>query len=187
MGRPPEPTRVDSIWLDDVASAHEATDYLVRTYGPNIAHLAGPSDTPVGAKREQGYRDALEAAGAPVDEEAIVRVEFTHEGGLEGMSRLLDRPTRPRAVFCANDLIALGAIRVALEHGLAVPSDIAIMGVDDIEMAAIANPALTTVRQRVHELGALCGERLLERLTGEYSGPGRSTFVQHEIVLRESA
>ncbi len=187
LGQPPEPTLVDSIWLDDVASAREATEYLVQTYGPNIAHLAGPSDTPVGVKREQGYRLALEGAGIAVNEDAVVRVEFTHEGGLAGMPQLLARSSRPRAVFCANDLIALGAIRVAREQGLQVPGDIAVMGVDDIEVAAIANPSLTTVRQRVHELGTLCGERLLERLTGTYAGPGRSTFVQHEIVLRESA
>lgn len=187
VGRPPEGSSVDTVWLDDVASAQEATAYLLEKGLTPVAHLTGPSDTAVEGAREEGFRKAHAEAGVPVREDMIVSQEFTPQGGIDGMTALLAGGLRPRSVFCANDLIALGAIRVAVEHGLRVPEDIAIVGVDDIDMAAIANPALTTVRQGIHELGALCGQRLLDRLTGSWTGEGRSTRLEAHLVLRESA
>ncbi|GAB2831978.1 LacI family DNA-binding transcriptional regulator [Microbacterium insulae] len=187
VGPAPEETMVDTVWLDDVAFSREATAYLLRKGLGPVAHITGPTDTAVEVKREIGFRQAHADAGLEVHEDLIVSEEFTHQGGIEGMTALLAGPTRPRSVFCANDLIALGAMRVAHEHGLRVPEDIAFVGVDDIDMAAIANPSLTTVRLRIHELGTICGRRLLERLNGDWTGNGRSMALDAELVVRESA
>ena len=103
------------------------------------------------------------------------------------MRALLDLPHPPRAVFCANDLIALGALDIARERSLAVPGDVAIAGYDDIDAASLVVPPLTTVRNRSYELGVACGELLLSRMNGEHTGAARSVLVQAEIVVRGSA
>lgn len=103
------------------------------------------------------------------------------------MATLLDLPTPPRAVFCANDQIAIGALLEAERRGLSVPGDIAIAGFDDIDAASMVQPRLTTVHNSPDELGARCGELLLSRMTGEFSGPGRDEVIPAELVVRESA
>ena len=114
-------------------------------------------------------------------------VEFSRAGGRSGLETLLERADPPTAVLCANDVIALGAIDLTVARELSVPGDVAIMGCDDIEAAAIVRPGLTTVRNRADVIGREAGRLLLSRINGEYSGPGRDVIVPHELVLRESA
>ncbi len=103
------------------------------------------------------------------------------------MNRLLDRDDPPRAVVCANDMIALGAIDVAKARALRVPDDIAIVGYDDIDAATIVTPKLTTIHSDAYRLGAEAGSLLLSRMLGEYSGPGSHLVIEHELIVRDSA
>ena len=104
------------------------------------------------------------------------------------MHTLLDHASDlPRAVLCANDMIALGAIDVLKAKGLDVPGDVAIVGHDDIDAATIVTPQLTTTRTDARELGRVAGELLVSRMRGDHAGRGRHRVIRHEFVIRQSA
>lgn len=94
---------------------------------------------------------------------------------------------RPTAVFCANDLIAIGAMCIALRAGLTIPQDIAIIGFDDIEAASLISPALTTILNPAYEIGKISGELLLERMQGHYQGLGRRVIIENKFIKRATA
>ncbi|MES1170256.1 MAG: substrate-binding domain-containing protein, partial [Leifsonia sp.] len=178
---------VDSVYSGDQLASAQMTGYLLSKYGPDVALIDGDERAMVSQARAFGFAEAHRAANSPVPPTYVVSEEFTREGGRRGMERLLDLPNPPRAVFCANDRIALGALDVARERSLAVPEDLAIAGYDDIEAASLVVPPLTTVRNQSYELGVACGELLLSRMTGEYTGESRTRLVQAELIERESA
>jgi LacI family transcriptional regulator len=176
---------LDNIFVDSLAAAHEAIDFLL---GRGYRRIAMLGNTPgPGEARQQGYRRALQAASMPLREEFILHCDFTEAGGYLGMQTLLALPVRPDAVFAANDVMAMGALAAIQAAGLHVPDDVAVMGFDDIPLARQLSPPLTTVRQFQTQLGRRAAELLLERLTGHYAGPGRSQEMPHEIVVRASA
>jgi LacI family transcriptional regulator len=179
--------QVDAVSSGDREMAARVTRYLVGRYGPDVAFIDGTSDAPVARSRMAGFRDGRARAPVPDGSVREVSEDFTRLGGRRGMTTLLDAGAPPQAVFCANDLIALGALDVARERGLRVPHDVAIVGWDDIEAAALVSPALTTVRSHPQLLGEASGKLLLSRMTGVYSGPSRSVRVPAELVTRESA
>lgn len=175
---------LDNIFVDSLAAAEDATSFLLTRGYRRIAMLGntpGPGDA-----RQQGYRRALQAAALPLREEYIIPCDFTEAGGNQGMQTLLALPAPPDAVFAANDVMALGALAAIDAAGLRVPTDIAVMGFDDIPLARQLNPPLTTVSQFQTQLGQRAAELLLERLSGAYTGPGRSQEMPYEIVVRKS-
>jgi LacI family transcriptional regulator len=99
----------------------------------------------------------------------------------------MSRRSRPDAVFCANDLMAIGAIDLAHELGLDVPGDVAIVGFDDVDAATIVTPQLTTVQNPSYEAGSTAGDLLLSRMTGRYRGTGRTVVLPCPLVPRGSA
>jgi LacI family transcriptional regulator len=147
--------------------------------------VQGAADTPSSLRRFAGYREALEGAGLPLDEQIIVPGDYTRLGGRRAMSRLLELPARPTAVFCANDLSALGALEVARLNGLRVPGEVSIVGFDDIDEAALAVPPLTTVSQPPRRVGTISAETLVERLQGRQEPIHRS--IQATLAIRQSA
>lgn len=178
---------VDSVLSGDQVASAEITSYLLRTYGPHVALIDGDRRAAASQSRSAGFTDALHAIGLTAPADYFQSEEFTREGGQRAMARLLDLPGPPRAVLCANDLIALGALDVARQRELKVPDEVAIAGYDDIEAASLIVPPLTTVRNRSYELGAACGELVLSRMTGEFSGDSRTVLVQAEMVVRGTA
>jgi DNA-binding LacI/PurR family transcriptional regulator len=187
LGESPRGARIDSVRFDDRGAAAQATRFLLERYGPSIALIYGDADAPVGRERRDGFEEACRSFGAALDPSDVVLTDFTRQGGVHGMHRLLDRAEPPRSVLCANDMIALGAIDVAKERGLRIPADVAILGYDDIDAATIVTPRLTTVRTDAQKLGATAGRLLLTRVTGEYDGRARHVVIPHELVVRESA
>jgi LacI family transcriptional regulator len=187
IGETPRGAKVDSVRFDDTAASREAALYLLKRYGRRVAMISGDQDTAVGRERRSGFELALQQRDVRVRESSVVVSEFTRAGGAAGMAELLGGRRPPRAVLCANDLIAFGALEVAREANLAVPDDIAIMGHDDIEAASIVTPQLTTTRTDARELGRRAGELLMSRMAGDYDGRGRHVVVPHTLVVRDSA
>jgi len=175
----------DMVTADDRAGAEAATAHLLSRGAKRVAMIRGAPDAGVG--RDRGYVAALTAAGHPVREEWIVRGHWTRAGGQEAMRTLMSRRPRPDAVFCANDLMAIGAIDVAHELGLRVPDDVAVVGFDDVDAATIVRPPLTTVRNPAYETGEEAGRLLLDRMRGVYTGSGRTVVLPCPLVVRESA
>ncbi len=137
-----------TVVIDNEEAAAAATTYLRRLGHHNIAHIAGPEGNVLTAQRVRGWRRIVgDAAGPPVFG------AFTMDSGAAAMTRLLARPNRPTAVFCANDEMAIGALKAAHLAGLRVPEDLSIFGFDDITFAAFTDPPLTTIRQPRREFG----------------------------------
>jgi LacI family transcriptional regulator len=187
LGQAPTHGDADSVRFDDRRAAHEAATFLVERYGSDVAMIDGDELAPVGRERRLGFEDACREAGLNLDDLPVVVTEFTRGGGDRGMRALLEREHHPRAVLCANDLIALGAIDVLKEAGLDVPGDVAVVGHDDIDAATIVTPQLTTTRTDAAQLGRVAGEMLVSRMSGEHTGRGRHRVIPHELVVRQSA
>jgi LacI family transcriptional regulator len=149
---------IDVVSADDERAAADAVAYLIERGHRRIATIAGPSATLLGAARLRGYQSEL---GAAFDPALVHEADWTRDGGHVAAAELLALSAHPTAVFCANDLMAIGALDAAREAGVAVPGQLAVVGVDDIEAAALVNPSLTTVRIPAHEIGRVAGELLL--------------------------
>jgi LacI family transcriptional regulator len=177
----------DHVVTSDYAAAFEMTSYLLdKGYG-TVAHLAGPTGGGgPGARRLGGYRAAMRGRGLSGAAAPVVHGEFTVAGGNKAMLKLLESSVRPRAVFCANDLMAFGAIEAAATAGLRVPEDLAVAGFDDIDAASLVRPSLTTVENSARELGAKAVGLLLDRMRGA-DGPPVEVQVGFSLKKRESA
>jgi LacI family transcriptional regulator len=150
-----------------------------------IAMIQGPAGA--GGKRNDGYVRALRNAGLARDPDLVASGEWNRSGGAAAAGRLLDLPDRPTAIFCANDLMALGVVDAAAERGLSVPHDLALVGFDDIEAAALVAPALTTVSNPAYETGLLAGVLLRERMTASYLGQPRTVTLPCRLIERATA
>ncbi|MEJ7708976.1 MAG: substrate-binding domain-containing protein [Pyrinomonadaceae bacterium] len=131
-----------------------------------------------------GYRQALADAGVRFQSELVVQGDGKAEGGMEAMSKLLSLAKPPTAVFCYNDMSAIGAMRVAFDRGLSVPEDISIVGFDDLSIASFTRPLLTTIRQPKLQMGRLAMETLLQLLSG--ARVQNSVKLKGELIVRKS-
>lgn len=178
---------IDEIYVDDLVASGELVHYLLeREYLP-LVMLGGPLDVLRREGRITAYQQIMRERGV-LQEDALVRGEDpTEAGGYAAMRRFLSRPSLPRAVFASNDMMAMGAMVAIREAGLRVPEDIAVAGFDDITVARLLNPPLTTVAQFPERLGRRAAEMLFERLDGSVSGEGRRVEMPHQLMIRESA
>jgi LacI family transcriptional regulator len=177
----------DHVTTSDYSAALEMTRYLLDKGYASVAHLAGPTNGGgPAAPRLAGYRAAMRERGLTGAAAPVVRGEFTVAGGNKAMLKLLESGIQPRAVFCANDLMALGAIEAAGTAGLRVPDDLAVAGFDDIDAASLVRPSLTTVENSARELGGKAAGLLLDRMRGA-DGPPVEVKVGFSLKKRESA
>jgi LacI family transcriptional regulator len=161
--------------LDDIAGSEQATRHLIEQGYRRIGHLTTFARNAVGERRLRGYQQALEAAGIPFDPRFVKADKASLHGGYRTTLELLALH-KLDAIFCHNDLMALGAMFAARHIGREVPADLGIVGFDDIAMASIATPSLTTIRVAQYELGKYLGECILQHL-------GRETGVQSHTPL----
>lgn len=170
---------------DNFGGGELATTYLLQNGRQNVATVTGPLDMCAGQDRLAGYRQALATAGIAVQESLVVEGSFTMSSGYDAMMRLLETEPHIDAVFAASDLTALGVMRAIEVSGRRIGEDVAVVGFDDIGEAERAQPALTTVRQPVPEMGRAMSERMVQRIAGEE--PDRVTVLPVELIRRETA
>jgi LacI family transcriptional regulator len=175
----------DAVVADDQHGSCEAAEFLVSRGYRSIAMVQGPARS--GVARTRGFVAAMHAAERAVPRHLMVRGDWTRGGGYEAVKGLLALDDPPDAVFCANDLMAIGALDVAREQGLRVPDDLAVVGFDDVDAATIVTPALTTVRNPSYEAGLAAGDLLLTRMSGEHRGAARTVTLTCPLVVRSSA
>jgi LacI family transcriptional regulator len=135
--------------------------------------------------RLQPYREALLAAGLPIDEQLITQCGPTIEDGYQTTFRLLERPQRPTAIIAINDLLAVGAMRAIRDAGLRIPEDISLLGYDDIPMAKYLVPRLTTVSKDITSLGRTAVRLLLARIQ-QPDRPNHTEQHPTRLIIRES-
>ena len=147
------PLNLPSVAADNLQGARLGVDHLLALGHRRIAMLTGRSDLISGQLREQGYREAMAAAGVPVDEELLRPAAFDPDRARHAARELLTLPEPPTAVFAANDLSALATLEVAAELGIDVPSRLSVVGFDNVPESALATPPLTTVEQPIRQIG----------------------------------
>jgi LacI family transcriptional regulator len=176
------------VGTDDVKVGELATNHLIDIGRKRIAHIGGRNSSP-SYDRLRGYRNALAAAHLPVDESLIVSRERVEESGdivgFQVMQELLALPKRPDAVFCYNDLTAVGAIDATLKAGLRVPEDIAFIGCGNLRYAPYLRVPLSSIDHGTTELGRVAGQFALE-LSAKPQQEPRSMLVPSTLVARES-
>jgi DNA-binding LacI/PurR family transcriptional regulator len=179
----------DHIAIDNIAASHVAVQHLVSLERRRIAFIGAPDDINRQSAhlRLRGYREALTAAGLPLDPSLIAGTAlFGRPDGLRAMRHLLDRDERPDAVFAYNDLTAIGAMRAILEAGLRIPEDIAVIGIDDIEEGRFSSPTLTTIAPDKENIARLAVRALVARIEGKPVTPPYDVQPPFRLVTRES-
>ncbi|UQS21439.1 LacI family transcriptional regulator [Amycolatopsis thermalba] len=174
-----------SVSVDDLAGGELAGRHLLETGHRHIAFVNGPRILTQCRDREQGLRTALEGSGAELS--VIETAELDVVSGRDAGARLLGVSPRPTAVFCANDLLALGVLQAMVGAGVRVPDEMAIVGYDDIEFAGAAAVPLTSVRQPARRLGQTAAELLIAETADPGNRPAhRSVVFKPELVVRAS-
>ncbi|WP_447784449.1 LacI family DNA-binding transcriptional regulator [Pseudomonas germanica] len=174
----------DLVRIDHEYGAYLATRHLLELGHRDIATIGGPASTSVAQMRLAGYCRALKEAGVEVRPERMLESDFTSTGGYSAAAILLEG-NPPSAIFAGNDMIGIGVLRAAAERNVRVPSELSVIGFDDIQMSRYVYPALTTVGQSILQLGEMAAEVLLRRIATPNLGTDQR-IVTPSIVLRES-
>jgi LacI family transcriptional regulator len=186
LNRHIEDARFDRVVSDNRAGGHRAAEHLVALGHTRIAQISGPPETSTARERDEGFRSALAELGHPLAVELNLAGPYEHDTGLEGCRALLGADNPPTAVFCGNDVIALGAWDAAISAGLRIPDDLSVIGFDDIEMTAWDSIGLTTVRQPLAEMARMSAELLVDRLLGGTTPEARERVFETELVVRRT-
>jgi LacI family transcriptional regulator len=186
-----ESGHVGVVMIDDRRGARVATEHLLRRGHRAIGFLAGPPASHSGSQRTKGHQAALAASGVSYNSDWTKHCSPTVEGGRDAASDLLSEHDELTALFCYNDLVAVGALQACDEHGVHVPEDVAVVGCDDIPLAALITPPLTTSRGPRYELGKQAMQLLLRQIDGcpeeSEHGPCTEIVLQPELIIRASA
>jgi DNA-binding LacI/PurR family transcriptional regulator len=184
----------DHVAIDNVAAAETAVKHLTDLGYRRIAAIGANPHRGTAALRLQGYSAALRAARLRPDPELVASVEKYHRAdGYAAMSALLGLPTPPDAVFCFNDLLAIGAMSAAADRGLRIPDQLAVVGFDDIEEGAYANPRLTTIAPDKQAIADTAVELLHDRASADSAAPAtpvggaRNAVTPHSLIVRQSS
>ena len=173
---------IDNIFVDNHAASAAAAAFLLdKGYAP-LAIISGPGEP--SSARVDGFLRMARSRGVPT--ETIAAASLNEKGGFDATCELIGRSERPRAIFAVNDYMAIGALRALHIAGVSVPHDVAVMGFDDIPVASLAYPSLTTVSQPQGELGKRAAECLMARLVDGQEGSGIALEVGYAIMERGS-
>jgi LacI family transcriptional regulator len=175
---------IDSVCIDNYQGAYSMTEYLIKTKGyKKIAHIKGPQMNTDSLLRFKGYIAALKDNNIQINENWIINGEFTAESGENGCRRLLSLKKKPEVIFAGNDMMALGCYKAIESFGMKIPSDIGIVGFDNIFLSEFLNPRLTTVHVPISEIGKTAAEMLLKRMKGDENLEFRHLDISTGLVI----
>jgi LacI family transcriptional regulator len=175
---------VDSVVVDNRLGARLATEHLIAIGAERIACITGPSKASTAAERLAGYRDALRSAGRKAEPRLVRRADFKQDGGEAAATALLRQAQPPDAMFVANNLMTLGALRAVKASGRRVPDDVMLVGFDDAPWTTLISPQLTVVAQPSYEIGRQAGHLLASAEAGQKA---RHIVLPPTLLIRESS
>ncbi len=188
LDRPSRARDLCAVAIDDVLGGELAVRHLLELGHRQIAFVTGPLSIRQYAERRRGARRPIKMAGLNPNEimsEVLIPAQNAHSGEL-CVETLLAYMQRPTAIFCANDLLALGVMRGLSQYGLSIPRDMALVGYDDVEFASMLSPALTSVRQPKYQLGRAAAELLLNEINQAAEHQHTQIMYQPELIVRAS-
>ena len=186
IGRSLDSVAVDRVTTDTYTGALAVVQHLAALGHQRIAFIAGESALRTTRGRYQGYLDGLARAGLSFDASLLVEAPLTHDGGAHATAQLLQLTHPPTGIFTINDMVALGAMQEIYRQGLSIPNDISLVGFDDIALAALVQPPLTTVAQPKHLLGQTAVEQLLAQIEHAEDHHPQEIRLPCSIVVRNS-
>lgn len=186
IGKIPPEAQVDSVHVDSVAGSALVVKHLADAGRRSIALVNGEAQTVPAEARLQGYQQGLADNGLVFNAALSVHTDFTMLGGYQAVAPLLAAHPEIDAIFCTNDLIALGVLRRLRELGRRVPGDVAVVGIDNIDLGKVSSPTLTSVSLLAGERGRLATELLIERLANPELEP-RRIVISPRLITRESS
>ncbi|KRM09573.1 LacI family DNA-binding transcriptional regulator [Paucilactobacillus suebicus] len=170
-----------SIKIDDVQAAYDGTKFLIESGYQKTALVGVDSNDPqTGLQRITGYRNAMNDANIPVNNDYIVEGDFSFDAGFKAASKLLASSNPPRAIFAASDDAAAGVLSYAYDHNIKIPAELAVLGFDNSHVAQIVTPALTTINQPFAKMGQLAVQKIINKEFNEDS------IVKYQILKRQS-
>jgi DNA-binding LacI/PurR family transcriptional regulator len=178
------PEYIYSVSTNNLHGGRLATEYLLDLGHSRIGYIAAEIGRRTNLDRLKAYKEALQERGIAFDPTLVAMGDGYARGGKEAMCRLLTLPSPPTAVFCYNDLTAIGAALAVREAGLQVPGDISLVGFDDIELTTYCHPPLTTVRQPAYKLGHRAMKMVLALMVDGQEAT--SVMLEGELVVRQS-
>jgi len=186
----PYPSTVNVVQIDYDPGIRQAVKHLAALEHERIAYVTGPSYSKAASARKSTFARCMQEAGLHAAPDLIVDGDDTVESGMRAFTQLARLGNRPTAIFCSNDMTAIGVITRAHELGVTVPQQLSVIGFDDIPLAAFITPPLSTVRVPQRELARLVFNSLIRALdqeTGESEDPGDSVLETHLVLRRSTA
>lgn len=177
--------RFDSVLVDNYGGGRQAAEHLLELGHRRLAIIAGPLNTTPGRQRYEGFVDTVEAAGIDMEDEYRQVADFRESGGYQSALSLLGLTQPPTAIFSANNLMTIGALKALNDMGARVPEDLSLIGFDDLELAPLLRPALTVIERSDVQQGVLAMRLLLKRLEGN-ADPARTITLETRLVKRAS-
>lgn len=176
---------IPTVSIDNVSSARKVTEHLIKLGHTQIAHITGPMNIILSRDRLGGFKQAMMNHQLKVNPEFIQEGDYGIDSGYDQMVKLLSLENRPEAVFVFNDEMALGAVKAIQDHGLNVPEDIAVVGFDNLKIASIFSPHITTIDQPKYEIGKKATNLLLTLMKGG-TVEKKKFVLKDELIIRES-
>lgn len=176
---------IPSVTIDNFNSSRNAVEYLFTLGHRRIGFISGLMDSDICKDRLQGYQSALTGFGIKAERELVFKGDYSFESGERGGKYFVALKNPPTAIVCANDSMAIGAMKVIRESGLKIPDDISIIGFDDILVASMVFPPLTTNAAPVETMAARAVEILLAEIKGDYAG-FQHIILEAPLVIRDS-
>ncbi len=189
LDRPSRAKDLCSVAVDDIRGGELAATHLLEQGHTCIGFVHGPLSIRQCADRQRGVLKAVKAAGLDPNY-AVVDITTAAQNmpeGERGVEKLLQATIKPSAVFCANDLLALGFMRGLLKHKISIPGDLALVGYDDVEFASVLSTPLTSIRQPTYELGRAATDLLLDEIRNPTTHQHKHIIYQPELIVRESS
>ncbi|MBE0570804.1 MAG: LacI family DNA-binding transcriptional regulator [Ignavibacteriaceae bacterium] len=176
--------KFDRIGIDDYYGSFSMTTHLIKKkHYDFLSHITGPLDNDDAGLRKDGFIDACKKYGVKY---VIEKGDFSQEGGFNACKKLMNLKSRPQVIFAANDMMAIGCYDYLKQNKLEIPSDIGVVGFDDIFVSQYLNPPLTTVHVNIEEVGKRAAELLLNKIQGSNNIPVSVVHIPTELILRES-
>ncbi|MCP3763669.1 LacI family transcriptional regulator [Domibacillus sp. A3M-37] len=176
---------IPTVSIDNISGARKLTEHLINVGHKKVAYISGPMNVILSRDRLRGFQQAMAQYDLPVDPSYIQEGDYEIESGYNQMVKLLALEDPPTAVFVFNDEMALGTIKAVQDHGLKVPEDIAVVGFDNLKMATIFSPRMTTIDQPKYEIGQRATNMLLTLMKGG-SLEKKKIVLKDELIIRES-
>lgn len=173
------------VLVNNYEGSYNAVTYLIDKGYKKIAFITGPPSTKTSQQRLEGYKKALENRNIPYDKSYVLEGTFKREWGIQAVIQLIDKNIDFDAVYCGDDIIAIGAMKALKDKGYKIPDDIGIMGYDNIYISELVEPPLSTVRQPNYHMGAKAVSIALEAIDNKNSN-GEITILKTELIIRKS-